>query len=123
MTEVSNRKLCAGENEAATEDVGSYYRTTFPVAKNGTRYSFRVPCDFGFGGMSIIDGKIVKQEEQDIWDGGKSEKLNFEIVLNESMHILELYGGEKCCDGTTKWSFSVNDGDWLDFTVENLNKF
>lgn len=39
------------------------------------------------------------------------------------MHTLEVYGAEGCCDGTTKWSFSVNDGDWLDFTVINLNRF
>jgi hypothetical protein len=23
------------------------------------------------------------------------------------MHVIELFGAEKCCDGTTKWSFSV----------------
>jgi len=37
--------------------------------------------------------------------------------------VLELYGSEKCCDGTSSWSFAVNDGDWLDYTVENFNKY
>jgi hypothetical protein len=31
------------------------------------------------------------------------------------------YGGENCCDGPTSWSFTVNGGESLDFTVENLN--
>ena len=39
------------------------------------------------------------------------------------MHVLEIYGAEGCCDEVTAWSFNVNNGDELDFTVENLNKF
>ena len=39
------------------------------------------------------------------------------------MHVLEIYGSEGCCDGTTKWKFQVNDDDWLKFTVPNLNKY
>jgi hypothetical protein len=37
------------------------------------------------------------------------------------MHYLEIYGAEGCCDGTTKWSFSVNGSNWYAFTTKNLN--
>jgi hypothetical protein len=39
------------------------------------------------------------------------------------MHVLEVYGAEGCCDGTTTWKFRVNNDKWEDFTVPNLNKY
>ena len=45
------------------------------------------------------------------------------ITLSKGNHVLELFGSEGCCDGTTKWTFQVNGGEWLDFTTENLNLF
>jgi hypothetical protein len=74
---------------------------------NGTKYTFRTPVDFGYGGLSMIDGKIMKQQVKSIWEGGKSKKLDYTVTLDQGMHAIELYGAEKCCDGTTKWSFSV----------------
>jgi hypothetical protein len=37
--------------------------------------------------------------------------------------MLELYGSEGCCDGTTKWTFQVNGGKWERFNIDNLNKY
>lgn len=66
MIEVSNQKLCGGY----TENVGFYYRVTFPVGTGGLIYSFRNPVDFGNGGVSMLDGVIMKEEESDIWENG-----------------------------------------------------
>lgn len=37
--------------------------------------------------------------------------------------MIEIYGAEGCCDGTSSWSFRVNGCDWLDFTTDNLNYY
>jgi hypothetical protein len=55
----------------------------------------------------MLDGKIMKQEIKNIWEGGKSKKLDYSVTLTEGMHVIEIFGAERCCDGTTKWSFSV----------------
>ncbi len=62
-------------------------------------------------------------DTEDIWDGGNSEKLNFEKTFTRGNHILELFGGEGCCDGTTSWYFNVNDGEWEGFTTYNLDAY
>lgn len=99
MAQVSNQKLCGGVNR----NVGYYYKVSFPVGENGTQYNFRMPTDFGLGGVSILDGKIMKQESKDIWQSGRATQLNFAVNLTAGQHVLEVYGAEGCCDGTTKW--------------------
>jgi hypothetical protein len=108
MTKVSNQKLCGGTNK----NVGYFYRVTIPVGQNNTRYAFRTPTDFGHGGIVFMDGKMVRQYKKDIWQGGKSKVLDLNVTLDEGMHYLEIYGSDKCCDGTTSWSFSVNGSKW-----------
>jgi hypothetical protein len=120
MTQVSNRKLCGGNQG---RNIGFYYRTTFPVGTNGLKYSFKMPSDFGHGGIVYLDGKIMKEYSKDIWQGGKSTMLDFEAELASGMHVLEIWGAEGCCDGVTAWSFSVNGDKYLAWTVENFNKF
>ncbi len=34
-----------------------------------------------------------------------------------------MIGAEDCCDGTTKWTFQVNDGEWEDWTTANFDKY
>lgn len=71
-----------------------------------------------------MDGQVMIQDKSDIWQGGKSEKLNFEVHLGEGNHVLEVFGAEKCCDGTTGWKFKVVcEGEWMDFSCRHLNKF
>jgi hypothetical protein len=113
MTQVSNQRLCKGVNK----NVGFYYRVTFPVGTEGLTYSFKTPVDFGLGGMVYLDGKKIKQDLSDIWQGGKSTKLDFTAKLTKGNHVLELFGSEKCCDGTTRWTFKVNSGKWMDVTT------
>ncbi len=119
MTAVGNQALCGGTNS----DVGFYYKVTFPVGREGLTYAFKTPTDFGHGGISYMDGKMQMQEEGDIWHGAESTLLDYTITLSKGNHMMELYGAEGCCDGTTAWSFSVNGGEWLDFTVKNLNHY
>jgi hypothetical protein len=101
MTAVSNQALCGGGNQ----NVGFYFITVFPVGEDGSVYSFRTPTDFGLGGVTQLDGVIIKEDSSDIWEGGSSTKLDFTATLDRGNHVLELYGAEGCCDGTTSWSF------------------
>ena len=101
MTKVSNQALCG--RGASKKNVGFYYRVTFANGYNNAKWSFRTPTDFGLGGVSMMDGKVMKKSTSDIWQNGKSTKLNFEVTLNKGNHILELYGAESCCDGQTTW--------------------
>lgn len=118
MTAVSNKRLCKGVNR----NVGYYYRVEFPVCQSNLKYAFKLPVDFGQGGVVVLDGKIIKQEKTDIWEGGKSTKLNVEFILGEGNHVLEVYGSEVCCDGTTSWSFKVHNSTWMPVTTKNLDK-
>jgi hypothetical protein len=77
----------------------------FPVGKDGMEYSFRLPTDFGLGGISMLDGAEMKRETSDIWEGGSSTKLDFTATLDRGNHYILVYGSEGCCDGTTSWSF------------------
>ncbi len=119
MTAVGNQALCGG----VKDNVGFYYKVTFPVGKDGLKYAFKTPTDFGHGGISYMDGVMQMQESGDIWHGAESTLLDYTITLTAGNHVMELYGAEGCCDGTTAWKFQVNDGEWLDFTVPNLNHF
>jgi hypothetical protein len=56
----------------------------------------------------MVDGEVMAWDTEDIWDGGNSIVLNFEKTFTKGNHILELFGGEGCCDGTTSWAFNVN---------------
>jgi len=117
LTKLSNKALCKGVNK----NIGFYYRVNFPVCADKLSWKFRVPTDFGLGGMALIDGKIMKQDKSDIWRSGKSTQLDFGVTLNRGMHILEVKGAESCCDGTTQWQFQVDNGKWLDFTKANMD--
>jgi hypothetical protein len=77
MVGKSNKRQCKG----TSKNIGYYFRTTFPVAQDGTNYYFRTPTDFGMGGVVVLDGKIIIQQKKDIWQGGKSTLLNFNATL------------------------------------------
>jgi hypothetical protein len=120
MLKVSNRRICGGRQN---RNIGFYVATVFPVAQKGTKYCFHVPMDVNYGGLTMLDGKIMKQTKKDVWRYGKldTKLLDFCVELEAGNHILELYGAEGCCDGTTRWTFQVNGGKWQDFTKDNLD--
>lgn len=93
---MSNRRLCGGKTN---RNIGWWYKVTFS-ANEGDVYSFKLPVDFGFGGVSVLDGKFMKVERKDIWGKGRASNLNFEARMTAGMHTLEVYGAETCCDGT-----------------------
>jgi hypothetical protein len=124
MDKLSNRAICsiATRGKGSSKNIGFYYRIIFPVCTDNLTWKFRVPTDFGLGGMVLVDGKVVRQNKGDIWGNGKSTLLDFQVNLARGMHIIEVKGAESCCDGTTKWSFEVNNnGKWLSFTKANFD--
>jgi len=81
--------------------------------------------DAGWGGVSMLDGKVMKQTKKDVYRYGKlnTKLFDFCATLESGNHILEVYGAEPCCDGTTRWTFQVNGGKWEKMTIYNLNKY
>jgi hypothetical protein len=118
MTSVSNKDFCG--SEASSNNIGFYFRTVFPVGSNDMLYSFHLPVDFGHGGVAFLDGGVQTYMFEDTYN---TPDYNFDVYLNEGMHVLEIYGAEGCCDGVTSWAFAVHGGDWIEFTAENLNMF
>ena len=92
----------------------------FPVGTNGSYYQFHIPQDFGLGGVVFLDGEI---KTYDFEDSNNDENYNFDPLLNEGNHVLEIYGVESCCDDETSWAFAVDNSEWLPFTAENLDMF
>jgi hypothetical protein len=117
MVGKSNKRVCKG----SAKNIGYYFRTTFPVATDEVNYYFRTPTDFGRGGVVVLDGKVIKQVKTDIWQGGKSTKLNFNATLDKGNHLLEYWGAEGCCDGTFSWSFRTEQTKWMQYSTKNFN--
>jgi hypothetical protein len=92
--------------EGVTENVGYYYRVTFPNVLDDSTWSFKTPTDFSNGGLIMLDGVIEQKMTSDTWDEATpSTGLDFTTTLSKGNHVLELYGGQSCCDGQTSWSF------------------
>jgi hypothetical protein len=64
MKAVSNRKLCGG---SVNRDIGFYFKVTFTVFEDDEAYVWKIPADFGHGGVSMMDGKIMKKTTSDMW--------------------------------------------------------
>lgn len=73
MTRVSNQVLCETDNQ---KDVGYYYRVHFPNVYDYSNWCFKLPTDFGKGGLVMLDGKIIKQMSRGM-NGNDSTALDF----------------------------------------------
>lgn len=120
MLKVSNQQICKSKVKS---NLGYYYRVVFPVADDATVYKFFTPTDFGRGGIVLVDGKKVRTVGATAWKQGKNTELDLTLTLNAGNHVIEYYGSEKCCDGTTAWSFQVSGSKKMPFTCKNLNLF
>jgi hypothetical protein len=116
MVKVSNQEICDG----TSRNIGYYYGVVIPSAEANT-FCFKTPVDFGKGGFTMWDGKIVNQYSKNV--ASKADKLDFCVNATAGNHIFEMYGSESCCDKTTKWQFQVNGGKWEDFSQANLNRY
>ena len=48
------------------KNIGFMFKVTFPVCNDGTHYYFQTPTDFGKGGVSMMDGTVMKKHTKDI---------------------------------------------------------
>jgi hypothetical protein len=55
MKQVSNQALCGSKTR---KNIGFYYKVIFPVAHDQSTYEFKIPNDFGHGGLVFLDGKV-----------------------------------------------------------------
>jgi len=59
MNAVGNQAICESD---VKNNVGFYYKIIFPVYGDKQKYEFRIPNDFGHGGIVFVDGKIQMEE-------------------------------------------------------------
>ena len=46
------------------------------------------------------------------------------MLIPKGLHMLEVIGGENCCDGEREWGFNVGESDVKEeFTLKNLEMF
>ena len=65
--------------------------------------SWHLPIDAGWGGISILDGNLMDRYDGDMWGNWE---IDFEASVPAGNHVLEVFGGEGCCDGTTSWNMN-----------------
>lgn len=120
MSKISNQNICSSKK---ARNIGYYYKVTFSTMKT-QNYTFHLAVDFGWGGIVYVDGQIVKSYNGSIWDKyGYTTELDFEKQMDPGTHVLEVIGGESCCDGQTTWKYKTEkDSDWKEFSLTNLNK-
>jgi len=120
MNAVSNQRICRSR---VNSNIGFYFKIKFSLAKPATMYVHN-PTDFGYGGVSAINGDVKAIANKDIYAGSD---LDFNVNLPVGEHTIEVIGGEGCCDGTLKWWFKLQgdypehaNGQPQDFTLRNL---
>lgn len=72
------------------------------------------------------DGEVIKVEaeiKKNAFKDANNTNLDFCVMATSGNHVLEVYGVSRYHDINTRWSFTVNGSEWLDFTVDHLNGY
>ena len=84
-------------------NIGYYYRVTFPVGQDGFKYTFHLKNPWSRGGVFLMDGKEIYNSP---------DPLDFNYILtlpgqtlNRGNHVLEGFGSGSG-DGRGSWRFS-----------------
>jgi len=115
----SNQRLCPG---GTNSNIGQKFTVTFSEPTGGVTWNFRINIDSGYGYIVYLDGVSLGQMDQDVWAGTTNPKTYTKTAVAAGQHILEVYGGEGCCDGEAgNWAFSRGLDTYAVLTVANLN--
>lgn len=92
MKKISNQKVCGGSKK----NIAFHYKLEWcqPEAR---KIKFNLPTDFGYGGYAIYDGETEVEYRADIWSN--QDLLDFTMTVEAGHHVIEVIGGEGCCDG------------------------
>jgi hypothetical protein len=114
LEHVSNQIVCAGANS----NIGSLITIEWnqPCDQYG---QFRVGPDWGFGGVVILDGGIVKtvptNEYGNWWamDWNSADVVYVpERLYTAGRHTVQFFASEPCCDGPEQIQAKPRDGAW-----------
>ena len=128
---ISNQQCPSGAHDNIA------YRVTVRFSLNmASEISFRFGVDFGFGGLVLLDGNLMKSNYGNIWWGLKWSHQHTEMLtisnvkLERGNHELMIYGLENCCDGPQTYQFKIrdledpdSDAAWQDISVESLEPY
>lgn len=93
----------------------------------GDDWGFRFGVDAGYGGAMYLNDEMVDIDSTDLWWAGRWDD-DGELIsatglsVTEGPQTLEVFWAEGCCNGGQSGQFSTNGTDWLDLSVENLDR-
>ena len=68
----------------------------------GIDLNWVVPVDAGYGGFTMFDNQQMSSASWDLDSNSQpGANLDFSVFAAAGPHVMELYGMENCCDGTT----------------------
>jgi hypothetical protein len=90
----------------------------FTIAFNdpeSAKYDFEFGVDFVFGGSVFVNNKWVVSRTADLWWAGNwasGAVIRFIVNAKPGLTLIEVFGGEGCCDGQNNIRFKRNEGSW-----------
>lgn len=102
MNVISNQNICSG----VSSEIAFLYTVNFGVNRT-MDMTFHIPVDFGYGGYALLDGEVKAEHREDVWEDG--DELEFTASVVKGAHLLEVIGGEDCCDGEREWAFEIGE--------------
>jgi len=115
----SNQRLCVS---GTNSNIGQKFTVTFSESVGGATWSFRINIDSGYGYIVYLDGVLLGQMTVDVWSGDTNPKTYSSAGVSAGQHVLEVYGGEGCCDGEAgNWAFARGSDAFQPITIGNLN--
>jgi len=87
---------------------------------------FHLGLDAHYGAAAYLDGNFLSNKIDNLWwDGNWNNPDVFSTSagsLANATHTLDLYWGERCCNGLNSGQFSTDGGTtWQTLSVANLN--
>ena len=100
-------------------NIGYYYRVTFPVGQNGFKFTFHLKNPWSRGGAVLMDGEEIYNSPDPL---DVTNMLELEFTLMSGNHVFEGFGSGSG-DERGKWSFLVNNGESLVVRTRDLDTY
>ena len=89
-----------------------------------TDFSFEAGLDAGFGAAVFLNGNQIAKDTTDVWwaynwTHNDVFRVN-DLSLTAGNNSLDFYWGEWCCNGGSSIRFSMNNSEWMDLSVANI---
>jgi hypothetical protein len=117
----SNHLLCAA---GSSNDIMQRFTIGVYEPSDNAKWRFDMAFDAGLGLAIFVDGVLAFSQGTDIWPRF-TMTLSQSFPVSKGIHTIEIYGGERCCDGegNLDWQVTrnVNGADVSPMTMSAAN--